>query len=213
MKLPTRTKPQQRRRHFPIEDARAIKASVYKQTGLRLDLDRLGDDELGELRRLESAERKADTVQRWERLVEKAADHPGFFAADRADKKAEEAARAARMKPRATKLLTTPGTVQIPAVVFTALQNKEMSAVHFLLIMLVVASVQNGAGVHPFMQVVDGAVVVDSPERLISPIDLDGDVSHIAQAVKEMRQNGQWLVVEQAGTTTFRLGPLLEGAA
>ena len=88
MKLPTRDRPKRQTRRPRADELRGVTASVSRASGLRVDLDRLDDDEVVELRTLvmeigrdaEPGTRRDDpgyldakSTTRWETLAEKAA--------------------------------------------------------------------------------------------------------------------------------------------
>ena len=206
-----RTRQQPRR--IAIEDARELKAAVHRWTGLRLDTTLLENGEAHELLTLTRHDRLTVPQQAtFERLTEKGCGRNGWFREQRAIAAKELAAEEQRLRAKKHPALVAAGTVQLPPILFHALQNRQMSATHFICIVLVIAALQNDAAVHPLMEVRDGAVILASPARLISALDLDGDVHRVSQAMRDLKEDGQWLQIEQHGSVTIRFGPLLADA-
>jgi hypothetical protein len=211
MKLTTR-RPQQQRR-IPPEDKRTLKANVHRKTGLRLQLDdRLAHEELVELLKFDRAETLTTKQQaKREQLIEKAADVPGWFKKQRLTAATEKSLVEAARKPKPHAKMVEAGTIQIPAAVFAGLQGRQLPAVHFLLVTVVLACLQNRAVLHDRMELRGNTIVLSALEGLLGPLDPDGDVHRTAQALRELDDAGV-LTVTRQGTVTISVGPVLAAA-
>jgi hypothetical protein len=210
------------------DELRYQKADIFKVTGLRADFDRLTDEEAVKLRALVIDARQAATAEgiegcdpskldrqsrkAFERLVEKAADAPGWFAGQREQAKREREQQQKARKPSRQQRWEQPGTIVIPATILSGLQQGGVGAVHLLVLTVVLAAVENKCALNRFMRYdADGSIVVDVVENLIRPLDPEGDVSHVGLAVQELADAGL-LIVERQGFVRVRLGSLLADA-
>jgi hypothetical protein len=224
VKVPLQTPRKSRLRN---EDVAFVRHSVTRACGLRPDLARLEDVELSELRALvleirsgadQGVERSspeyldAKAQRRWEQLVEKAAEKPGWFSAQRARAKRDHEQQQKKMTPSRQPRWEQPGVIAFPPLILQAMQEGNLGAVHLLVLMVVLAAIENKCDVHAYMRYdEDGSVVVNAVENLVRPLDLEGDVSHVGLAVQELAESGL-LVVERQGFVRIRLGSLLTDA-
>jgi hypothetical protein len=226
MKMPLQTKARTRRPRR--EDVAFVRDSVTRACGLRPNLDVLDDGELAELRQLvQEIRASADDdversdpgalgdllkLRRWETLVAKAAGRPSDFFDRAREQAAADAAKAERKRrPSKHPRLVEAGTTQIPAAVFRGMQDGELDATHLLVLTLVLAMIENGAGLHRFAQVDGDAVVVPTAEHLVAPIDPEGDISGVSRALRELG-DADVLAVERHGELRISLGGVLADA-
>jgi hypothetical protein len=227
VKMPTVNKPGRRRPRS--EDVAYVKHSVARATGLKIDLNRLDADEVYELRGLVDAIRASadegtersnpsalddlDKLKSWEALAAKAAGKPSEFFDKQREHEASAAAEAAQArKPSPHPKLMEAGAIELPAGVFLGVQDGELPALHLLLIVIVMSAIQNKAPLHPHMRIDGDTVVVPSPEHLVAPLDLDGNINGVASALRDLGDAGV-LVVERHGEVRISLGDVLRAAA
>lgn len=219
-----------RRRWRPARDQLTqVRESVFRACGLRIRLDVLDDDEVAVLQQLvgeieataEEGVQRSDPValndveklKTWERLVAKSAGKPRDYF-DRERERAAAAAAAANAAKQAKRHKTAwePGATVVPAAVIRGVQDGDLPALHLLILTVVLAAIENMAGLHNYMRVEDDAVVVPGPEYLLSPLDEDGDIRHVAQGLKELAAAGV-LTMERVGAEVrIRLGVTLREA-
>jgi hypothetical protein len=226
MKMPLQNKPRRQGRRRSDEIA-FIRHSVTRACGLRPDLDRLDDDELNELRALVQEIRsgaepgigrsspgylEAKERRRWELLVEKACASPGHFARERTREAAEKAAAERARTPSPHPRYESPGTIVLPDIVFDWIQNGDMQASHLLVLMLVLAMIENKAPVHRYAGVEDDAVIVPTVEHLVAAIDPYQDIRRVGLAVEELVDANLLLLKRLDGAVRLSLGPTLVDA-
>jgi hypothetical protein len=217
-----------RMHHPPMDELRQTRADIFKASGgLRADFDRLSAEEAHELRNLtieaRNATRAADvegcdpgrlTVQdrgRWEKLVERAAADTGWFARTRAQAKKEQEDAAKARKPSKQPRWEEPGVTVIPAPITLGLQAGNLNALHWLILSLVLAGIENQCSIHAYAGYEDGAVLVNQTVDIVRGIDPDGDISHVSTAIQELVA-ADLLLVERGDLTRIRLGALLSDA-
>jgi hypothetical protein len=221
-----RERPAGRSRRIPAEQLTSVRHSVFRASGLRIDLDLLTDEEANELYALcqeiraagkaEGVVRSSAAVlpdkhrQRWERLVASAAALPAdHFERQR---KLDAAAKAEAEKKRRPKEHQTPwtaGTIIIPAPVWRGLQEGELGAGHLLLLTVILGCIESKCVPGRFGRVEDGVVIVPSIEHLIQPLDPDEYIRHPARALEELKRGGVLTIERANGEIRIGLGPTL----
>jgi len=208
------------------EDVRVMRASIARASGLKIDVDRLDDNEVAELSSLVKAIRRTAPegversdpaalgdlakLRRWQALVTTVAGvEPNSSAAPREQAAAAAAEAARKRKPSAHPAIA--GAIQVPPVVFATLQANMMNATHFLITMLLLGSLQNKAPLHQRMQVEGDTVIVDQLELIVAAVDPDGDVSNVGRAFRELVEGG-WFTRSPGTPVRIQVGPVLADA-
>jgi hypothetical protein len=225
-----------RTRAVNADELHAARAQVARATGINIDVHRLDADEKAELVELtkgigfppgeprepgatrhDPSQLAPKDLRRWEALIERASDKPGWFRQQREERETLSTLRqlAIRAKtPQARARWEERGSVILPKEVFDHVASGALWIEHVGLLSYLLGVLENpGLAREPHVRVENDALVFDWTWGLLGSHDSDDGTFSGWRRMLEHLEHNSWLQVERDGRTwRIRRGPRAQRA-